>query len=62
MKLPSSKRSKVVAFAGRDTSEEEPKPAIHPKVSLTSPFGESTGEAQDRIGVELADQIRAFLA
>jgi D-3-phosphoglycerate dehydrogenase / 2-oxoglutarate reductase len=29
----------------------------HPKVSLTPHVGAATGEAQDRIGVELADQI-----
>jgi len=55
-----------LAFAGLDTFEDEPKPAIqvlmHPKVSLTPHIGAATGEAQDRIGVELADQISALLA
>lgn len=55
-----------LAFAGLDTFEEEPKPAIqvlmHPKVSLTPHIGAATGEAQDRIGVELAEQISAILA
>ena len=55
-----------LAFAGLDTFEEEPKPAIqvlmHPKVSLTPHIGAATGEAQDRIGVELAEQIAALLA
>lgn len=50
-----------VAFAGLDVFEEEPKPAIqvlmHPKVSLTPHIGAATLEAQDRIGVELAEQI-----
>ncbi len=54
-----------LAFAGLDTFEEEPKPAIqvlmHPKVSLTPHIGAATGEAQDRIGVELAEQISAIL-
>ena len=62
LKLDSGKLS----FAGLDTFEEEPKPAIqvlmHPKVSLTPHIGAATGEAQDRIGVELADQISAILA
>lgn len=55
-----------LAFAGLDTFEEEPKPAIqvlmHPKVSLTPHIGAATAEAQDRIGVELAEQISAILA
>jgi D-3-phosphoglycerate dehydrogenase len=55
-----------LAFAGLDTFEEEPKPAIqvlmHPKVSLTPHIGAATGEAQDRIGVELAEQISVILA
>ena len=55
-----------LAFAGLDTFEDEPKPAIkvlmHPKVSLTPHIGAATGEAQDRIGVELAEQIIAILA
>lgn len=54
-----------LAFAGLDTFESEPKPAIqvlmHPKVSLTPHIGAATGEAQDRIGVELADQIQSIL-
>ena len=55
-----------LAFAGLDTFEDEPKPAVkvlmHPKVSLTPHIGAATGEAQDRIGVELAEQISAILA
>ena len=55
-----------LAFAGLDTFEDEPKPAVqvlmHPKVSLTPHIGAATGEAQDRIGIELADQISAILA
>ena len=53
------------SFAGLDTFEEEPKPAIqvlmHPKVSLTPHIGAATSQAQDRIGVELAEQISAIL-
>jgi D-3-phosphoglycerate dehydrogenase len=55
-----------LAFAGLDTFEEEPKPAMqvlmHPKVSLTPHIGAATGEAQDRIGEELAQQIHEILA
>lgn len=55
-----------LAFAALDTFEEEPKPAVqvlmHPKVSLTPHIGAATSEAQDRIGLELAEQIRAILA
>lgn len=55
-----------LSFAGLDTFEEEPKPAIqvlmHPKVSLTPHIGAATGEAQNRIGIELAEQITAILA
>ncbi|MBL7473474.1 D-2-hydroxyacid dehydrogenase [Robertkochia sediminum] len=54
-----------LAFAGLDVFENEPTPAIrvlmHPKVSLTPHIGAATAEAQDRIGVELADQISALL-
>lgn len=54
-----------IGFAGLDTFEEEPKPAIqvlmNPKVSLTPHIGAATNEAQDRIGTELASQIIALL-
>lgn len=54
-----------LAFAGLDVFENEPTPAIrvlmHPKVSLTPHIGAATAEAQDRIGVELAEQIAALL-
>lgn len=54
-----------VAFAGLDTFEEEPKPAIqvlmNTKVSLTPHIGAATNEAQDRIGSELASQIISLL-
>ncbi|MCM5663363.1 D-2-hydroxyacid dehydrogenase [Galbibacter mesophilus] len=57
--------SKKVSFAGIDVFENEPTPAIkvlmHPKISLTPHIGAATGEAQDRIGVELADQIGELL-
>ena len=54
-----------LSFAGLDTFEEEPKPAMqvlmHPKVSLTPHIGAATAEAQDRIGEELAQQIAEIL-
>ena len=50
-----------VAFAGLDTFEQEPSPAIkvlmNGKVSLSPHIGAATNEAQDRIGLELADQV-----
>lgn len=50
-----------VSFAALDTFEHEPSPAIkvlmNSKISLSPHIGAATGEAQDRIGVELADQI-----
>lgn len=54
-----------VLFAGLDVFEEEPTPAVqvlmHPKVSLTPHIGAATLEAQDRIGVKLAEQIIGLL-
>lgn len=50
-----------VDFAGLDTFEGEPTPAIQVlmsgKLSLTPHIGAATNEAQDRIGLELASQI-----
>jgi D-3-phosphoglycerate dehydrogenase len=52
-------------FAGLDTFENEPVPAIkvlmNEKVSLTPHIGAATNEAQDRIGTELASQIISIL-
>lgn len=54
-----------VLFAGLDVFEEEPTPALqvlmHPKISLTPHIGAATLEAQDRIGIELAEQIISLL-
>ncbi len=54
-----------VAFAGLDTFEEEPTPAIqvlmNGRISLTPHIGAATNEAQDRIGTELASQIISIL-
>src|SRR5690606_14575329 len=50
-----------VSFAGLDVFEEEPHPAVqvlmHPQISLSPHIGASTLEAQDRVGLELAEQI-----
>ena len=54
-----------VSFAGIDTFENEPKPSIkilmNSNISLTPHIGAATIEAQDRIGVELADKINEIL-
>ena len=52
-------------FAGVDSFENEPNPSIkilmNSNVSLTPHIGAATGEAQDRIGVELAEKINEIL-
>lgn len=57
--------NKKISFAGLDVFESEPSPEIkilmHPSISLTPHIGAATGEAQDRIGIELASQITALL-
>ncbi len=54
-----------IAFAGLDTFEQEPNPAIqvlmNGRISLTPHIGAATNEAQDRIGTELASQIISIL-
>ena len=53
-----------VAYAGLDVFENEPTPAMqvlmNEKISLTPHIGAATLEAQDRIGLELAEKIIAF--
>ncbi|MFZ4427032.1 MAG: D-2-hydroxyacid dehydrogenase [Saprospiraceae bacterium] len=50
--------------AGLDVFDFEPKPRTeilqHPKISLTPHIGASTFEAQENIGLELADRILAY--
>jgi D-3-phosphoglycerate dehydrogenase / 2-oxoglutarate reductase len=50
-----------IAHAALDVFENEPKPSEallkHPKISLTPHIGAATNEAQERIGVELAEKI-----
>jgi len=54
-----------VAFAALDVFEKEPTPAIsvlmNPKISLSPHIGGATLEAQDRIGIALANQVLASL-
>lgn len=54
-----------VQFAGLDVFETEPTPAVqllmNPEMSLTPHIGAATKEAQDRIGLELANQIITLL-
>lgn len=50
-----------VSFAGLDVFENEPIPSVrvlmHPDISLTPHIGATTKEAQDRVSLELAQQI-----
>jgi len=50
-----------VAAAGLDVFENEPTPKQellnHPKISCSPHIGASTGEAQEKIGIELADKL-----
>ncbi|HQQ94262.1 MAG TPA: D-2-hydroxyacid dehydrogenase [Bacteroidia bacterium] len=50
-----------VAHACLDVFEHEPKPSqdllSHPKISLSPHIGAATNEAQERIGIELAEKI-----
>lgn len=61
MALMEALKSGKVAHAGLDVFADEPAPnpliLTHPKISLTPHIGAATGEAQERIGLELADQI-----
>lgn len=54
-----------IAHACLDVFENEPTPSEailkHPKISLTPHIGAATNEAQERIGVELAEKIIASL-
>lgn len=63
--LVAALESNKISFAGMDVYESEPNPEIkilmHPKISLTPHIGAATEEAQDRIGIELAEQIISHL-
>ena len=59
-------KSKHVAAAALDVYEVEPPPAEYPlrslpNVVLTPHLGASTAEAQENVGIEVAQQIRAML-
>lgn len=58
-------KSGKLGFAGVDTYENEPTPAVQvlmtPNVSLTPHIGAATTQAQKRIGSELAKQIISIL-
>ena len=55
-----------IGHACLDVFENEPKPKAellsHPKISLTPHIGAATNEAQERIGVELAEKLIAALS
>ncbi len=57
--------SNKISFAALDTFEDEPTPSLKvlmsPRVSMTPHIGAATSEAQDRIGIELANQITSIL-
>jgi D-3-phosphoglycerate dehydrogenase len=60
-------KSGKVAAAGLDVYEEEPLPADHPfrqipNLVLTPHLGASTKEAQESVGIEIAEQIADVLA
>ena len=63
--LVSALNSGKVAFAGLDVFINEPTPSKeilnHAKISMTPHTGASTLEAQDRIGLSLAEQICSIL-
>ena len=64
--LLKSINSGKISFAGIDTFENEPVPSMkllmNSNISLTPHIGAATSEAQDRIGVELADKINKILS
>ena len=57
--------SDKIAFAAIDTFENEPKPQMkvlmNSKISLSPHIGAATLEAQNRIGIELAEKITEIL-
>ncbi len=65
VELVKALESGKVSFAGLDTFQDEPKPAVqllmNGRISLTPHIGAATNEAQDRIGTELATQIKNIL-
>jgi len=65
-RLAKAKKGVQVAGAALDVFEEEPPPADYalrslPNVVFTPHLGASTAEAQENVGIEVAEQIRAAL-
>lgn len=62
--LLSALNENKLGFAGLDVFENEPNPRkdllSHPKVCLSPHIGASTAEAQERIGLEMANNIISF--
>lgn len=64
--LADALREGKVAAAALDVYEQEPFPADHPlrafpQVVMTPHLGASTAEAQESVGIEIAEAIRTFL-
>ncbi len=63
--LVAALKSGKISRAALDVFENEPTPEVqllmNPDISLTPHIGAATGEAQDRIGSELAEQIIAIM-
>jgi len=64
--LIESLKSKHIAAAALDVFEQEPLPADSPlrsapNIIFTPHLGASTAEAQEGVGIEVAEQIRAYL-
>ncbi|PCI01051.1 MAG: 3-phosphoglycerate dehydrogenase [Flavobacteriaceae bacterium] len=66
MALIEALESGQISSAALDVYENEPQPEVqllmNPNLSLTPHIGAATGEAQSRIGTELADQIIKMLS
>lgn len=62
--LISGLNSEKISHVALDVFENEPAPSkevlSHPKISLTPHIGAATEEAQERIGIELAEKIIGF--
>jgi D-3-phosphoglycerate dehydrogenase len=62
--LVKSLENNELKFGALDVFEDEPQPPIqllmNPKLSLTPHIGGATQETQDRIAVELSNQILSF--
>lgn len=63
--LVKSLENNELSFGGLDVFEDEPQPPVqllmNPKLSLSPHIGGATQETQDRIAIELSNQIISFL-